>query len=753
MTIKNEIKSQLAKLLATEDLIVEHKRVETAQFDVQSRVLTLPVWDASEYVYDMLVSHEVGHALYTPNRNWILEEGYQMNPQFVNIVEDARIEKLMKRRYEGISKTFYRGYTDLVDQDFFQIHNRNVSEMNLADRINLHYKIGSHLDIPFTLEESIFIKKIDNCETFDEVLDISKQLFEYCKEQFEKEKQEQEVDDEAGMPTEGMPNGQGQSSESVPFDDADKSEEGDTDDGQPTPQEPVGKESQSVEDQPSPTGDPVGGREGGNVQEELTVETADSLEDALRNLVQMEGRENVYIEIPQVDLDKIIVSNKEIHDEIQALHAEITPPVRPDNPTGDKRMDYHFDLLYNQYEQGLEMEKNFAQFKKSAQKEVNYLVKEFECKKSASAYARATTSRTGVLDTSKLHTYKYNEDLFKKISVLPDGKNHGLVFILDWSGSMSHIMLDTIKQLYNLMWFCKKVQIPFEVYAFTSSHPNPNHRDENGLSQYAYEPKDSMVQVEKGFSLMNLFTSKSRGKDLNQQMLNIFKVVSSFRGYSSGSFVPNGLHLSGTPLNEAIVSLHQVIPQFQKESGVEKVNCVILTDGEAQWSHYHREVIRSFDFDIDGHTYFGTGSLGEGVFLRNRKTGKSTEFDSYWAGVTPTFLTDIGETFPYCNFIGIRILDSREGGRFIRTNFVRDEDNPLFARKMQEWRKNKSVVLEGGNQGYKVYLGLSSSAIGNNSEFEPKSDSKADIKKAFTKSLKGKKMNKKILSKFIEQIA
>ena len=60
MTIKNEIKSQLAKLLATEDLIVEHKRVETAQFDVHSRVLTLPVWDASEYVYDMLVSHEVG---------------------------------------------------------------------------------------------------------------------------------------------------------------------------------------------------------------------------------------------------------------------------------------------------------------------------------------------------------------------------------------------------------------------------------------------------------------------------------------------------------------------------------------------------------------------------------------------------------------------------------------------------------------------------------------------------------------------
>mgnify|MGYP007000200971 CR=1 len=80
-----------------------------------------------------------------------------------------------------------------------------------------------------------------------------------------------------------------------------------------------------------------------------------------------------------------------------------------------------------------EVDSKFVEFKRSAQKEVNYLVKEFECKKAASSYARATTARTGVLDTSKLHTYKYNEDLFKKITTLADGKNHGLVFVLDWS--------------------------------------------------------------------------------------------------------------------------------------------------------------------------------------------------------------------------------------------------------------------------------------------------------------------------------
>ena len=76
----------------------------------------------------------------------------------------------------------------------------------------------------------------------------------------------------------------------------------------------------------------------------------------------------------------------------------------------------------------------------------------------------SSTSRTGVLDCSKLHTYKFNEDLFKKVNVVPDGKNHGLIFILDWSGSMCDQMEDTIKQLYNLVWFCSKVNIPFDVY-------------------------------------------------------------------------------------------------------------------------------------------------------------------------------------------------------------------------------------------------------------------------------------------------
>ena len=152
------------------------------------------------------------------------------------------------------------------------------------------------------------------------------------------------------------------------------------------------------------------------------------------------------MELPEIILKNVIIPNDYIH---------------------AKAKEHYEDGPYWVREWHKEVTQEYVKYKKSAEKEVSYLVKEFECKKSADQYARSTTARTGVLDTSKLHTYKYNEDLFKKISVIPDGKNHGLIFILDWSGSMSNWILDTCKQMYNLIWFCKKVNIPFEVYAFT----------------------------------------------------------------------------------------------------------------------------------------------------------------------------------------------------------------------------------------------------------------------------------------------
>ena len=44
-----ESKSLLAKLMATENLIVEQRQVPTAMFDVKNRILTLPILDNNSH--------------------------------------------------------------------------------------------------------------------------------------------------------------------------------------------------------------------------------------------------------------------------------------------------------------------------------------------------------------------------------------------------------------------------------------------------------------------------------------------------------------------------------------------------------------------------------------------------------------------------------------------------------------------------------------------------------------------------------
>jgi len=728
MTIQYEIKSQLAKLLATEDLVVEHKKVETASFNVHSRVLTLPMWDnTTEDVVDMLVSHEVGHALFTPNEEWYKE--YKINPSIVNIVEDARIEKLMKRRYEGITKTFYKGYNTLCEEDFFEVKKKDISRMSLADRINLFFKIGSHYIIYFTDFEQTLVDRVASCETFKQVLEVSKLINDYCLEEIEKKKEEMKMNNNSELDMGDTEDGE--DGFSVKGDSQDE-QDGDTDgdDSEETSEEESGDVTEAT-------------MEGGNSPIEIPmVETVESLENAIKNLAKMDGIENRYLELPDVDTSKIIISNERVHNLINEHFASLNEDI-------EEESSYDSDWIRIQRQSAknfiVQSSEDYVKFKRDAQKEVNYLVKEFERRKSAGAYARATTSRTGILDTKNLHTYKFNEDLFKKVTLLPDGKNHGLVFVLDWSGSMSREMLDTIKQLYNLIWFCTKLQIPFEVYAFTQCFPNQN--EETGLMETSYEPKDGLFVVDRNFSLMNLFTSKVRGRKLDDQLKNLFTIVGSFSNYEAQKVVPLGMGLSGTPLNESIVALHKIIPQFRKENNVEKVNCVILTDGEAYPLHYHNEVHRSWEDE----PYLGTRNVGSNCFLRNRKTGKTYKSGAHYSDFTPILLRDICDTLPDVNFIGIRIMPSREIGNFLRQN-MEDWNAPDFYKNKEYWRKTKTVALKG--TGYHIYFGLCSSALSNDTEFEVDEDAtKSQIKRAFTKSLSAKKMNKKILSQFVDLIA
>tara|TARA_B100000287_G_scaffold341872_1_gene328475 strand:- start:1190 stop:3325 length:2136 start_codon:yes stop_codon:yes gene_type:complete len=711
MAVKQEIKSQLAKLLATEDFVVEHKHVETAQFDVDTRVLTLPIWEkASNDVYDMLVGHEVGHALYTPN-DWSFEGRIPLS--FVNIVEDARIEKLIKRRYPGLSKTFFHAYKELHEQDFFNVLDINVDEMNIADRINLYFKVGNFLDIYFDDCEKDIINKINLCETFEDTLEVAELLYNYCKGELKRKKEEQEEEREGTDPADlETP------SYSFETKETDKEEKLEDEESKTETQ------TQSVENKPS--------RIDEQKEEEPEVKTVQALEESLKDLVDQGSAENVYVERPKLNLDRVIISNEEIHERCDEQWVDDI-----DMPAFTVKDE---DIYYGYRHRSVisEVDKKFNEFKKSAQKEVNYLVKEFECRKAADNYARTSTNRTGILDTKKLHTYRFNEDIFKKVGIVPDGKNHGLVFILDWSGSMNHVMLDTIKQLYNLIWFCKKVQIPFEVYAFTGDYPKDGE-------QLSYEPKAGLFEVSGFFSLLNLFTHKTNGKTLEHQMKNIFRLAYNFNHYTCYQ-TPLGLNLSGTPLNESLLALHSLLPQFKKQNGIDKVQCVILTDGEAGHLSYHRIVHRQWEDE----PYLGTRGVHGDCFLRDRKIGTTYKMPYEYYGFSEMLLRNLRDNFPNINFIGIRVLESRDAGSFIRRYCGWSNDQ--FEKINKVWKKNKSFSID--NSGYHKYFGLSSTHLSNNDEFEVEEDAtKAQIKRAFVKSLKTKKMNKKVLSEFVELIA
>jgi len=728
MSVNLEVKGMLARLLATEDIVVEHKKVETACFNVHTRVLTLPMWEkASNNVYDLLVAHECGHSIYTPDEDW--SKTAKVPQQFVNVVEDARIEKLMKRKYAGLAKTFFNGYKELNEEDFFQVADEDISSFNLADRANLYFKIGNFITLDFKPEEKEIIDLIDACESFADALIAAEELYKYCKKEKE---QQQKVADFDSHETQG--NSQSPASDFVESNDSSSEQEGESDNSSnQESSESYGGTAQGDETHVKSSG----------VQDEPEVRTAESLEDKIRDLVGNDEYENVYIEIPQVNLETVIGKNSEVHKDIddsfthqQKIHNEHA-----------KDKGYKPTNLYK------ESDIDFKKFKSSAQKEVNYLVKEFECRKAADQYARASTARTGVLDTTRLHTYKYNEDLFKKVSVIPDGKNHGLVFVLDWSGSMCDVMLDTCKQLFNLVWFCKKVSIPFEVYAFTNEWRRGEYDYENDRYLAAdrtphYQKKDGLLVVDETFSMMNILTSKVSGKEMEHQMLNIWRLAYCFgRTYSSPYTYSNRLALSGTPLNEALITLHQILPKFQKENKLQKVQCIVLTDGEANQLVHHKEVQRRWDKE----PYLGTGYINPmSTFIRDRKLGTTYQIKYGYHEFTDVLLRNLKDKFSSMNFIGIRVLESRNFSRFVQ--MYHSQLDKQYEKIQSDWKKVKSFTIT--QSGYDAYFGLSATALSQESEFEVAEwATKSQIKSAFVKSLKTKKLNKKVLGEFISLVA
>ena len=553
MTVNQEVKGTLAKLLATENLTVEHRRVSTASFDVNNRVLILPIWNtATNAIYDLLVGHEVGHALYTPNKPHDGDRG------FVNVLEDVRIEKLMKRAYPGLRKSFYEGYTDLNEQDFFGVNHEDLTKIPFIDRINLWFK--GNANIRFSDEEQVWVDRAANTETFDQVVQLAIDLYGRA-EKIEDSKEESESEGEEGagdfgdlgdmdiewdmQPSEKSEEQQQQQQQKLGID-------------QDQPQAPVG----------TPEATPTLGKRGSEDTDHDETEsiTQQAFDQALETLIDDNAKEWKYLTLPDIKVEDYIVSHKTIQED---LHEHFYNPKQKHVVTEEERQMF-LDLMKANNEYVL---KRYNQFKKSANKEVNYLIKQFEMKKSADQYKRQATSKTGVINTNSLYKYKLTDDIFKRITTVPDGKNHGLVFHIDWSGSMTHVLLDTLKQTFNLVWFCRKAGIPFRVLAFQDCYFRSHSSDE-----YArFKPND--LYINDSFRMLELLSSQQNAKSLDESMKVIFMQVHAMGGYRVNAH--EQYQLGGTPLAEAIMCTRQLVEQMKKVENVQKVNVVCLTDGEA----------------------------------------------------------------------------------------------------------------------------------------------------------------------------
>ena len=698
MPVNLEIKGSLAKCLATENLIIENKKVSTASFDVEKRILTLPMWQkASATVYDLLVGHEVGHALFTDNIDW-REEYPNLPKDFVNVIEDVRIERMMKKKYPGLSRTFYNGYNELNTQDFFCTDGEDLNNLSFIDRINLYFKIGAFHNIAFSDEENEFVTRISQAETFQDVLEISQDIYDYLKGQETK----QEID--APAPQTGSEGGE-DSVDSQEENEQSEDQEEEEGEGDDESEGESGEKSDNFEQ---------------SISDEFESKTSQAFSDKAENLTDKFGEETNYVDLPKINLENVILPNEYIH-----------------------------SLTSNYWQKNCfvsdwfkEVSVDYAKYKKSAQKEVNYLVKEFECKKSADSYARSSTSRTGVLDCTKLHTYKYNEDLFKKVTVVPDGKNHGLIFILDWSGSMCKWMLDTCKQMFNIVWFCKKANLPFEVYAFTND-PNAylEHQPDHPP---IYQQEDGVLALEPSFRLMNLLTSKTNAKELDAQMKNIWACASA---YQTGiGYTPSHMQLSGTPMGESLVALHHLIPNFQNQNKLQKVNVVFLTDGEG---YVNPSCVKRVNERTE-EEYFGYKRTYE-YTLRVKKTGRtySPYHNDSFSEYAKILLTSLKESFPTCNFVNFRVAVSRDFKTcwdwYGRATGYYDQVKKVFKKKQY------ITFIDTGFDQFNV---IPSNSLSQDDEFVvPDDATKGQIKTAFTKMLNKKKTNKKLLSEFVELIA
>ena len=628
MTFTVEQKNLLTKLMASENLTVEHQKIHTAKFDPVNRVLYLPIWqDMTGFMYDHLGGHEVGHALYTPADGWhdvASDDSKGKNfKSFLNVVEDARIEKKVTRKFPGLKTSFRKGFQELLDRDFFGIKYRNINDLPFIERLNLFTKSQYTAEyIKFTTEEMVYVTKVQNLETWEDVLALTGEIYDYSKdEQFDKQMENQMRDFEMfDMDNEGD------------YSDSDYDyDEEESEDGQPE----KGKNSKSSDEKSEDETENTEGSSNADNTESDDSEfeqepeldrfknsaesdrnqfspecrTDDSYRRNENSLLDAKCKPYLYLDIPTVNAKNVFTPAKRVQELLSNYYAE-------------RIADGSFDNAY--------VQKLVTDFKNKNDRYVGLLAKEFEMRKAAKAFSKSKLSDTGDIDINKLCNYKFDDNIFRKVMLVPKGKSHGLILLLDCSGSMSDNMAGSIEQILVLSMFCRKVNIPFSVYGFTDCSETFNI--DRGLDTFAKRKDDgdsfSRKVGQLAFSNVQLreyINSKMSNVEFTKSLRNLILLKESYvyvRGQYNRIGRPESENLSNTPLVQAVFAVGSILNNFRTTNNLDITSLVIVHDGDADNSsnHYVEVEHKNYNGDLEKNIWaYSFDIRSSNVVIRDRK--------------------------------------------------------------------------------------------------------------------------------------
>jgi len=729
----------VAKLLAKENIEVQYGNYQTAWFDIESRTLGLPLWkDMGKDVHDLFVGHEVGHALYTPYEGWHdsptnVEKLHGCPRSYINVCEDARIERMIRSEYPGLVGPMARGYKVLANQEFFgDINNVDFDSVKLIDKINLKAKLQTLIEVPFNNEEATLYRKTMTTETFDEVIDIVKEILAYTKEntpeliakpepQPEEENKSEEEQQEPQSQADADPTSDG-------HDDGESTESNNTDTTENKEEEGDCSSTESEE------------------QEESDDDTPQKEKAASKN-------PEAGVEEEDHSITDMIYRNSEERLLEQDSHGQQTLLGRDRGKDTIKSSVIPYPLLKESRAQKIKDNRygsddsdimdDYPTYMKAVKKATNVAVKEFEMKKAAFQWQRAATAKTGLLDTDSIHAYKTSDDIFKRVTNLADAKNHGMIMIIDYSGSMMSTMHHVLDQLIHLSTFCKAINIPFDVYAFTTSGWRNDDIDE-------WKMKDGEVDFD-NLKMPHLLSSTFKKADYNDAIQSLYKKMlanktssqrwdsESWKNYDEDMYTSKYEQYGSTPLDAALIVTHHLVNSFRKKHAVDKMNLCVISDGDSNHLNVARDAKLSKKLYAETRSNYSNG-------MKLVVDRKLINLEGYRTQATKCLLDNLSKRYGVTT-LGFFIAQDRHDWN----NKIAQVSGYGSTNKCnKEYTKNKVVVMN-NTIGYdKFFLLKGGKDLAVNS---PEMDdmitgdmSTAQIRAGFKKYTKGKR-NSKVLMK------